>query len=76
MYGKIQGDWDPRNTGLAVQLRIAEGGGSTVVEDVEESLGGYNEDTWMNNPSREDTPRGFFLRARKTVSMSSTYLKK
>ena len=57
----------------AFELSEAEDGGCCVVEDVQE---GYSDGGQLcySNSLAASSPRGFFLRTRKTVSTSSMYL--
>lgn len=38
MHSEVQGDWDPRDAGLAIQLGITKSSSGTMVEYVEENL--------------------------------------
>lgn len=85
MHGKVEGNDHPllssklysslrklvtHDRGLTLELSEAEDGGSGVVEDVEERYSSAK----LRSLGPVHSPRGFFLRTRKTVSMSSTYL--
>jgi hypothetical protein len=57
---------------LAIQLSETEHGGGGVMENVKE---GCKEQVSTHYIGKEiDQPKGFFLRAKKTVSSSSRYL--
>lgn len=61
------------DAGLAIELRITEQSRGGVVENVEESYHSFSKQRIVEDDVV--LPRGFFLRARKTVSKSSRYLK-
>lgn len=69
--GQVQGDDGPRNGGVTDELCVAKHSGRAMVVGVEE---GWNCQLLRNLCDLVFVLRGFFLRKRKQVSISSTNL--